>query len=203
MTGPAVFTLRAESERYQHLVCDRRLPEERLLISGTFIEDFGPAAFRPLTRAEDVADEQELLDSGDLGDPALAIARNAAGFADLARVDGFVAAPVLSGRAVDCLREFLDPAGQLLEVSVELETYYVFNCTRVIDAVDTDGTRVRHHSTGRPNCSSPCFTRTESPTRGSSVCTGRGSQTTTPRRFPRRSRGTSHDHSSMRSIGRG
>ncbi len=44
--------------------------------------------------------------------------------------------PVFSPRAVEGLREFLEPNGELLPVLTHLGTYYAYNVTRVVDVLD-------------------------------------------------------------------
>jgi hypothetical protein len=44
--------------------------------------------------------------------------------------------PVFSPRAVEGLREFLEPNGELLPVLTPLGTYYAYNVTRVVDVLD-------------------------------------------------------------------
>ena len=44
--------------------------------------------------------------------------------------------PVFSARAVDGLREFLEPNGELLPVLTPLGTYFAYNVTTVVDAID-------------------------------------------------------------------
>jgi hypothetical protein len=46
--------------------------------------------------------------------------------------------PVFSPRAVDGLREFLEPNGELLPVITPLGTYYAYNVTTLVDALDID-----------------------------------------------------------------
>ncbi|MBX7104570.1 MAG: hypothetical protein K1X57_10850 [Gemmataceae bacterium] len=46
--------------------------------------------------------------------------------------------PALSQRAVDLLRDLLEPNGELLPVTHSIGTYYFFNCTRVLSCLDLD-----------------------------------------------------------------
>lgn len=43
---------------------------------------------------------------------------------------------VLSERAVEILKKHLEPYGELLPLDVEGETYYLYNVTKIIDALD-------------------------------------------------------------------
>jgi hypothetical protein len=45
--------------------------------------------------------------------------------------------PVFSPRAVEQLREFLEPNGELLPVTTPLGTYYAYNVTKLVDALDS------------------------------------------------------------------
>ena len=44
--------------------------------------------------------------------------------------------PVFSPKAVTVLEEFLKPNGELLPISCDGEKYFLFNATRVVDALD-------------------------------------------------------------------
>jgi hypothetical protein len=50
--------------------------------------------------------------------------------------------PIFSPRAAEGLREFLEPNGELLPVIAPLGTYYAYNVTRVIDALDIDASEI-------------------------------------------------------------
>src|SRR5262245_34678544 len=49
--------------------------------------------------------------------------------------------PVFSQRAVEGLREFLEPNGELLPVFTPMGTYYAYNVTTVVDALDVQKTQ--------------------------------------------------------------
>jgi len=44
--------------------------------------------------------------------------------------------PVFSSKAVNVLADLLEPSGELLPITCSAESYFVFNVTRVIDALD-------------------------------------------------------------------
>lgn len=46
--------------------------------------------------------------------------------------------PMFSERAVEALRDLLEPSGELLPVSTDKGTIYVFNITTVVEALDMD-----------------------------------------------------------------
>jgi hypothetical protein len=46
--------------------------------------------------------------------------------------------PAFSQRAVDLLRDVLEPNGELLPVRHKIGTYYFYNCTRMVSAADLD-----------------------------------------------------------------
>jgi hypothetical protein len=48
--------------------------------------------------------------------------------------------PVFSARAVEGLREFLEPNGELLPLITPEGSYFAYNLTRVVDAMDVEGT---------------------------------------------------------------
>ncbi|HEX2207713.1 MAG TPA: DUF1629 domain-containing protein [Longimicrobium sp.] len=58
------------------------------------------------------------------------------------------ATPVFSQRAVDELFDVLVENGELLPLSVDDGTYYVYNTTRIIDALDEERSSVVRFSTG-------------------------------------------------------
>ncbi len=47
--------------------------------------------------------------------------------------------PVFNERSVEALRYLLEPNGELLPMTCEGERYYLFNITRVVDALDEPG----------------------------------------------------------------
>lgn len=47
--------------------------------------------------------------------------------------------PGFSSRAVDVLRDLLEPNGEILPVSSDTGTFFAFNCTTVADVLDVDG----------------------------------------------------------------
>jgi hypothetical protein len=53
--------------------------------------------------------------------------------------------PVFSQRAVEGLREFLEPNGELLPVLTALGTYFAYNLTTVVDALDTENSEIFWH----------------------------------------------------------
>lgn len=57
-----------------------------------------------------------------------------------------------SGRAMECLGELLGKHGQFLPVpmSEQRDTFYVFNCTTVIDALDRQRSDIEFYSSGTP-----------------------------------------------------
>lgn len=52
-----------------------------------------------------------------------------------------LAFPAFSQRAVDLLRDILEPSGELLPVRHEIGTYYFFNCTRISNCVDLNASK--------------------------------------------------------------
>lgn len=57
--------------------------------------------------------------------------------------------PVLSRRAVDALRDLLEPAGEFLPLVYERAEYMAFNVTRIIDALDEGKSTINRFSDGR------------------------------------------------------
>ena len=57
--------------------------------------------------------------------------------------------PVFSRRALDELREFLEPSGELLPLVCDEGDYWAHNVTLVLDALDVGASAVRRFSSGR------------------------------------------------------
>lgn len=57
--------------------------------------------------------------------------------------------PVFSPRAVEILADLLKDGGELLPITCEGEDYFLFNVTRLIDALDQDESELERLSTGR------------------------------------------------------
>ena len=80
----------------------------------------------------------------------MAHTRAEVGVGDCAYVIGFSTALVLSRLAREVLEQSIGQLGQFIPVTVESERWYIFNCTRVINAL-TDSTDVRLVGNGRPS----------------------------------------------------
>lgn len=62
------------------------------------------------------------------------------------------APPAFSARAVEVLRDLLEPHGELLPLACDDGEFWAYNCTRVVDALDEDASEVvRFRSSGRVN----------------------------------------------------
>ncbi len=57
--------------------------------------------------------------------------------------------PIFHPRAVDALAEFLEPNGELLPISCQGEEYFMFNVTRLVDALDEKHSDVDRFDDGR------------------------------------------------------
>jgi hypothetical protein len=57
---------------------------------------------------------------------------------------GFLAGPVFSQRAVDALRDILEPNGELLPLLTSVGSYFFYNCTTVADIIDFDRSKLVH-----------------------------------------------------------
>ncbi len=51
--------------------------------------------------------------------------------------------PAFSQRAVDALREFLEPNGELLPLNTPLGSYYAYNVTTIVDALDVRRSKIK------------------------------------------------------------
>jgi hypothetical protein len=52
--------------------------------------------------------------------------------------------PVFSQRAVDALRDFLEPNGELLPLVTSVGSYFVYNCTTVVDIIDFNRSKLNY-----------------------------------------------------------
>ncbi len=59
--------------------------------------------------------------------------------------------PAFSERAVDCLKEFLEPNGELLPLEHPAGKFFAFNCLRVVDILDQDKSNVEWFSSTGPH----------------------------------------------------
>ncbi len=57
--------------------------------------------------------------------------------------------PVFSRRAVEALRDLLEPNGELLPLASGEGEYFAFNITRIVDALDEANSKVKRFSSGR------------------------------------------------------
>lgn len=57
--------------------------------------------------------------------------------------------PTFSDRAVEILRDFLEDNGEIFPLDCEDRNYYVFNVTRMVDALDEENSDVERFSSGR------------------------------------------------------
>lgn len=61
---------------------------------------------------------------------------------------GHPIAPFFSRKAVDALKDILEPAGELLPVQCEDEVYYAYNVLNIVDAIDIGSSEVELFSDG-------------------------------------------------------
>jgi hypothetical protein len=128
-TESTVYRLQADSDRFQNLVPmddnERAKLEDRF--DGTWIgNSWVPVRVRVLR-----GPNNEGLPAGDF--PSLG---------------GVV--PVFSLRAIDGLRDLLEPCGELLPLEIIAGDYVAFNTTAVLDALDSERSSiVRFRSSGR------------------------------------------------------
>jgi hypothetical protein len=120
-----IYTLRPDSDRYQDLVLENE-DDAQLLTQGFAGE---PMRSRWRTVVVEVCREEET----DRDLPP----------SDYPSFYGVV--PVFSERAIDVLRAFLEPNGELLPLTCAEGTYQAYNCTRVLDAIDEDRSRLTRH----------------------------------------------------------
>ncbi|QDU82895.1 hypothetical protein Pla110_46580 [Polystyrenella longa] len=149
MKTQSIFEIQYDSLNYRYLKLTSHVRSGYPLSYGRPLVETPDWSFCYLSLEEDVADEFELMEIDDGGDPVLAERRFQAGVADCTFPLGFVA-PIFSTRAKEILAHVFEQTGQLFPVQVESETFYVFNCTRLLDAVDSATSEVRYTEGGRP-----------------------------------------------------
>ena len=59
------------------------------------------------------------------------------------------AIPVFNAKAVKALADLLEPAGELLPIKCDGETLFLFNVTRIVDALDEGNSKVDRFDDGR------------------------------------------------------
>lgn len=151
MRSQRIYDVQAAWEDYRHLVSESDWEFASPFMYGRTIQELNAPTFRYLTLEEDIADEQELLDDDDGGDPDQARRRYEAGVGDCTVVRDFVTTLVFSRKARERLASVLDATGQLFPVSVEGDEFFIYNCTRLIDAVDREASEIRYVSGERPS----------------------------------------------------
>ncbi len=57
--------------------------------------------------------------------------------------------PVFNRKAVNALADLLEPNGQLLPITCQGEEYFLFNVTRLVDALDEDNCNLERFDDGR------------------------------------------------------
>jgi hypothetical protein len=112
-----VFMLGADANCYENLVLEREQDYEKLL--DTFDGTPMSASWRPLR-------VKVLLDKDHKGRLP----------SDFPSLDGTI--PVFSKRGVEALRDLLEPNGEILPIDCAQGTYFAFNVTRVVDALDVE-----------------------------------------------------------------
>lgn len=151
MTKEQVYEVHPDGVKFRQLSFESSWQAASPFMYGKPLDEIGDLSFRYRSLEEDVADEEGLLEDDDGGDPELARRRFEAGAADCAYVLGFVTTLVLSSKAKEELAATLNAAGQMIPVDVDGDTFFVFNCTRLLDAVDAESTEVRFVGDGRPS----------------------------------------------------
>lgn len=119
-----VYTLRADYNKYRGLYY---LPEDIVEFNRRFD---GASMKNTWTGAEAFSFIPEKLPKGD--------------------TPGFSThIPVLSSRAVAALSDLLEENGELLPIACDKEDYYLFNVTRVVDALDESNCELDRFPNGR------------------------------------------------------
>lgn len=139
-----VYELKSVPQDYRYLVSELGWRVSDPFKYGKPIGDFVDPIIRYETLEEDLASEQELIDTDDNGDLERAQSRYTAGVGDCANVLNFVVAPVFSTRARTELADVLEATGQLFPISVDGNPFFLYNCTRLITPFDDERCEVRY-----------------------------------------------------------
>jgi hypothetical protein len=70
---------------------------------------------------------------------------------DFPHFEGAIIDPVFSRRALDALGDLLQENGEILPLSCDEGEYYLFNTTRIVDAIDTEHTEFKPYSEVDPD----------------------------------------------------
>lgn len=138
-----VFSVRPDQVHFRHLVSRLGWRFDNEFLWGRRVSVAQPIQLESLSLIDDVAEQRELIATGEVGDVELARTRHSRGFGDLVYVEWLTSPLVFSGEACRALREVFESAGQILEACADGMVFHVWNCTRVIDAVNEHESSVR------------------------------------------------------------
>ena len=150
MTVQQVFAVEAEGYQYRNLICENDRQFRLKFIHGTVITDLPSPLFRMQTLEEDIQAEEEQIAMGDTGDPDEARKRYENGVGDCAYAYGFSTSLIFSKKATDQIGKILEATGQLFRVDVNGDEFFIYNCTRLIDAINPNESLLTFNSRGRP-----------------------------------------------------
>jgi hypothetical protein len=122
-----VYELRADVNRYQHLTLFNERDVIRL--RDTFVGSPMAASWQPLL-------VEILRDARHRNRPR-------------SDFPAFGGDPVFSKRAIEALRDLLEPNGEILPLRCHEGTYFAYNVTRLVDALDEARSELERFSSGR------------------------------------------------------
>ena len=151
MNAHNIYELAPDGLNYRHLVSEMGWNFETLFMYGGDIANPPNPVFRYLSLEEDISDELNVDEEDDRGQPIQSLRRFKAGVGDCTCADGFTTSLVFSEVARKLLAPQLESTGQLLPFSIKDDKYYIYKCTRLIDAVDSQLSEIHYHPHGRPS----------------------------------------------------
>jgi hypothetical protein len=131
----SAYEIRADNIHFRHLIFESDWRLVAPFMHGRPINYLGDARLRYRTLEEYLGELSELSEEENT-EPILAYRRFREGPGDCVYVLGLVASLVFSSVVCEVLGRMLTDAGQLFPVAVNGDPFFIFNCTRVLDAVD-------------------------------------------------------------------
>ena len=144
------YEVRPDGENFMIVQCEDPGRFGIACMYGDPISDLQLPSCRIRTLEEENAAEQDMLDMGETADFEGVKRRFANGVGDCAFAFGFGKGLILSKVAVEYLAQSLQATGQLFPVSIDGKDFFIYNCTRLLNAVEPELTSVRYVANGVP-----------------------------------------------------
>ena len=144
------YEVEPDGENFKSLDCHDPGNFDLACMYARPIKDVQLPTFRIRTLEEENAAEQEMLDMGETADFEGVKKRFANGVGDCAFVYSFAMGLFISKPAAEHLSHVLKTTGQLFPVLIDGSDFFIYNCTRLLDAVDRDYSEMRYVGNQRP-----------------------------------------------------